>query len=352
MRRPLHAILLLVVALLSGAVASAAPQRYPSPPSPAFEFHSGFWVNLNHFLYIQGRLRQPGGAPASSSNPQDASYEKPAALDGLTANQQKDWNAAVDAYAKRWSTFDLLDNNLELIDNRLAELENCPDLSGKGPSQCISGLQPPMIAALTAAAPIYRARWWPQQDRDNRAWIDGVAPLVRQMGEEIGNELTQVYLTPWPQGVLRVDVVGYAGAQGAYTTRLPFHPIISSADSRNQNLSAFEVLFREASAALADGLNEAISAQCRRLDIPIPRDLWQAMLYYTTGELVRRALANDPTFGPTFTLGQTYVPYAYRNGLFAHGWSHYQAPLERYWQPYLDGQLGFDAAISRIISAL
>ena len=78
-----------------------------------------------------------------------------------------------------------------------------------------------------------------------------------------------------------MDVVGYAGPQGAYTSLLPLHIVISSHDPRNQDLPAFEVLFREASTSLAGGLNEAIAAQCRRLDIPIPRDLWQAMLSNT-----------------------------------------------------------------------
>src|SRR5580658_1015554 len=112
-----HASLFLAGALLFCPAAPAAPQRYPSPPSPAFEFHSGFWVNLNHFLYLQGRLRQSGGASQSPSERQalpSSSDEKPASLDGLTPGQKKDWDAAVDAYAARWSAFDLLDNNLEL----------------------------------------------------------------------------------------------------------------------------------------------------------------------------------------------------------------------------------------------
>ena len=170
---------------------------------------------------------------------------------------------------------------------------------------------------------------------------------VRWVTSSVTSSL-QVYLTPWPQGVLHVDVVGYAGAQGGYTSLLPLHIVISSHDPRNQGMAAFEVLFLEASTALAQGLNEAISAQCRRLDIPIPRDLWQAMLFYTTGELTRRFVEANPAVSG----GVAYVPYAYRNGLFAHGWSNYQPLLERYWQPYLDGQIGFDAAISRILTGL
>jgi hypothetical protein len=353
MWRPPHASFLLAAALLFCPALQASPQRYPTLPAPAFEFHSGFWVNLHHFLYQQGRLRRAAAdvPPVANVDPSGAGTAdaQPASLDGLTPAQQKDWNAAVATYASNWSSFELLDNNLALIDDRLAELENCADLDVRGdPSQCISGLQRPMVAALKQAAPLYRARWWPQQDRENRAWIEAVAPLVRQMGDVVGNELTQVYLTPWPQGVLHVDVVGYAGPQGAYTSLLPLHIVISSHDPRNQGMAAFEVLFLEASTALAQDLNGAIAAQCRRLDIPIPRDLWQAMLFYTTGELTRRFVEANPAVSG----GAPYVPYAYRNGLFARGWSNYQPLLQRYWQPYLDGQIGFDAAISRILTGL
>src|SRR6202166_4902145 len=59
----------LVLAALSSAgssVQAAPPGRLPRVPAqlpsgtesplPVFELHSGFWVNLHHFLYLQGRL--------------------------------------------------------------------------------------------------------------------------------------------------------------------------------------------------------------------------------------------------------------------------------------------------------
>src|SRR5262249_40385598 len=138
-----------------------------------------------------------------------------------------------------------------------------------------------------AAAPIYRARWWPQQDRSNRAWIASAAPLVRQIGEIVGDELIQVYQRRWPPGVLRVEAVGYAGSLGAYTPlNLPAHIVVSTQDPHNQGFASFAVLFREASQLLAAGVNGAIAAECRKQGVPIPRDLSQALVSYTAGELI------------------------------------------------------------------
>ncbi len=258
----------------------------------------------------------------------------------------------MNAYAKNWSSLDLGDSDMVLINDRLAELENCADLSGKGSSECISGLQPEMAAALDEAAPLYRMRWWPEEDRENRAWIDAVAPLVRRMGASMANQLVDVYQRKWPQGSIRVDVGWYAGPQGAYISVNPVHVTISSHDARNQGLAAFEMLFREASVTLADGVNDAIARECRQRSEPIPRDLWNALLFYTTGELVLRVLANKPTANGDAAFGTGYIQYAKRNRLYDGGWSDYQRLLERDWQAYLDGRVVFDTAIARMISEL
>lgn len=57
-----------------------------------FEFHSGFWINLHHFLYEQALLRRRGDKPdparSSTANPNGT----------LSPEQQQLWNAAVDYY--------------------------------------------------------------------------------------------------------------------------------------------------------------------------------------------------------------------------------------------------------------
>ena len=278
----------------------------------------------------------------------------------MTPAEQTAWNAALTAYARDWSERDLLHNgDMTIVNNRLAEMESCADISAQGPPQCAAGLRADLVAALEEAAPVYRAHWWPQQDRENRAWTAAVSPLVQRMGSNLANQLIRVYQHPWPAGHLRVDVVWYAGPEGSYTSLDPTHVTIASHDSRNQGLSAFEMLFHEASHSLADGLNEAIARRCRDLDKPIPRDLWHALIFYTTGELVRREVANLPAPAPADAANSSasaapaaYTPYAIRNGLYDHGWNEYDMAIERFWQPYLDGTVDFDTAIAHIINAL
>ncbi len=349
----------------------SAAQEVIQGPVPVFEFHSGFWINLHHFLYQQARLRKPTlqgvlrpapqaegtGAkdPATGTNSISlgtSSGSGQAPTDSLTEEERQSWAAALDYYAGNLSGRDLLVNgDMVQIKNRLAELETCPDLSGPASPQCVSGLRAELVAVLEGAAPVYRARWWAEHDRANRSWITSVAPLVRQMGGRLAQQLAAVYQADWPAGRLRVDVTFYAGPFGAYTSLDPVHLTISSTDPRNQGPAALEVLFHEASHALAGAVRDTIIRECRQRGKPIPRDLWHALLFYTTGEIVKRALAKDLSV-PDAPARGNYRPYAYKFGLYTRGWQNYQRVLERYWQPYLDGKADFDAAVARLVSAL
>jgi hypothetical protein len=268
----------------------------------------------------------------------------------MTAEQRKAWNNAVSIYAADWSSRDLESNgDMALINDRLAELEPCADLSGKSAPGCAAGLRPDMTAALDEAAPIYRARWWTEQDHENRAWIVSLAPQVRRMGGSLAQQLAQIYDRGWPKQPIRVDVVWYAGPLGSYATLEPAHVTLGSHDGRNQGTAAFEVLFDEASHTIAGGVREAIAQECRQRAQPIPRDLWKALLYYTADELIRRASAREAGIGLPSASHDT--PSANHSGLSEYGWSSYEGILELYWQPYLDSQVDFDTAIARLVSA-
>jgi hypothetical protein len=207
---------------------------------------------------------------------------------------------------------------------------------------------------LERAAPVYRAHWWAQQDRANREWITQVAPMIQKMGVELSGQLADVYQRPWPSERLRVDVVWYGGPFGAYTSLDPIHVTISSHDPRNRGVYGFEVLFHESSHALAGAVTAAIAREFRARDKPIPRDFWHALLFYTTGEIVRR----DVEYGSmTLTYEQSngpsgYLPYAARFGLYSGSWEHFRGLLDLYWLPYLDGRVSFDTAMARLADAL
>jgi hypothetical protein len=343
-----------------------------SGPLPVFEFHSGFWTNLHHFLYQQARLEKAADralqTPGGSS-----SVEPPAGIDGLSSSERAAWSSAIAFYARNVADKDLLFNgDLVNYKNQLAELETCADLTGRSRPQCDAGIPAEFARALEAAASVYRARWWPEHDRVNRSWIAAMSPLVQQMGVDMARDLAVVYQANWPPKKIRVDVTSYAGWAGAYTTLDPVDVTVSSTDPRNQGLSGFEILFHEASHVLAEFVRDAIVRECRDRGKPIPRDLWHALLFYTTGEIVKRALSRHEvtvsgsslaTEGTHTATGQEpqrkikpaptlYTPYAFREGLYTRGWGDYLKLLEKFWQPYLDGKVEFDVAIARMTSAL
>jgi len=166
-----------------------------------------------------------------------------------------------------------------------------------------------------------------------------------------------------------VDVAAYANWAGAYTTLDPLRVTISSLDSRNQGSEALEVLFHEASHGIAEPVQDAIIRECRQRDKAIPRDLWHALIFYTTGEVIRPVLASSDATprgeldlrSPTSTSGSSptsarensrstsaagYTPYALREGLYERGWKSYLDVLQRFWQPYIDGRATFSDAIA------
>jgi len=115
------------------------------------------------------------------------------------------------------------------------------------------------------------------------------------------------------------------------------------------------VLFHEGSHGIAEPVQAAIIRECRQRDKAIPRDLWHALVFYTTGEVIRTVLTSssaghgDKGNG---VQGNGYNTYAFREGLYQRGWKNYLELLQRFWQPYLDGKASFDDAIARMVSSL
>jgi hypothetical protein len=340
------ALSLFLLLIPSSRVSARQEPGSSATPAPLFEFHSGLWVNLHHFLYLQGRIER-AHAEAGTAETQIPEYKSPASTEGLTAEQRRAWDEAVQTYAHSWSSRDLLLNNqMVLINDRLAELEDCPDLAGRSALECTSGIVPELVKALDEAAPVYRARWWVEQDRVNRAWIAAMTPLVRSMGANLAGELAEIYQSKWSARI-HVDVVYYAGQQGAYTSLAPVHLTMATSDSRNQSTSGFETLFYEASHTLAGGIVEAIERECRRLQKPIPRDLWHALLLYT---VTQRIGGTQSSARERNAASKSAPPNG--NRLNDRGWGDYELPLERYWQPYLNGQIDQDTAIAHLINSI
>ena len=368
MRAALHTTVVFIGALLFFPPAAAAQSSSSAfGQLPIFEFHSGFWINLHHTLYYEAKERaaKPPAPPALSKPRTMHDSSTP-----LTRAEQSAWDNAVAYYSANYADRDLLFNHdLVVLKNLLEDLEDCDDLAGTHKKICDAGMPGNLTEVLDSAAPVYRAHLWPDHDRANRRWIARVAPLVEEQGVGISERLAFIYEAKWPSGKTRVDVSAFANWAGAYTTLDPLRVTIASTDPRNQGDEALEILFHEASHGLAEPVQSAITRECRQRGKPIPRDLWHALLFYTTGEVVKPLLSEKSNAksqpaqqspGPgdahanhlPATANEAYVPYAIREGLYERGWNEYFQLLSRFWQPYLDGGATFDDAIARMVSSL
>jgi hypothetical protein len=331
---------------------SAKPQIETSyGPLPVFELHSGFWINLHHTLYREAKQR--GIASRKPASPNKTSRPvlnaPPGPLATLSPAEQTAWEGAINYYTANYADKDLqFSNEMVLLKNQLAEFEECDELSGAKNKLCDAGLPAKLTQILQAAAPVYRAHLWPEHDRANRAWVIRVAPLVREQGVGLSQRLADIYQTRWPARKIRVDVCAYANLGGAYTTLDPLRVTISSTDARNQGNAAFEVLFHEASHGISQVVEQAIARECRQRDKPIPRDLWHALLFYTTGEIIKPVMSQADARADD----GDYTPYAVREGLYQRGWDDYLKLLTKFWEPYLEGKATFDDAIARMVSSL
>ena len=363
MLRPAHMrfFLLLILAYFAPLSAAANPQSgstYNYTPLPVFELHSGFWINLHHTLYHDARRLTATAAATTPEKNAKTSVPvlktSPEANPVLSAAEQKTWDEAVAYYVANFASKDpLFTTELIQLKNQLGDFEDCDELSGRNRKFCDAGLAPKLAQTLEAAAAVYRAHLWPEHDRANRRWIQRVSPLVIEQGVGISERLADIYDTHWPRQKIRVDVSAYANSAGAYTTTDPLRVTIASLDPRNQGPEALEVLFHEASHGIAEPVQEAIIRECRQRDKAIPRDLWHALIFYTTGEVIRPILASNEKPGQDGNASRSgYTPYAVREGLYARGWNSYLDVLQRFWLPYLEGRATFSDAIARMVSSL
>jgi hypothetical protein len=143
-----HRLYLLSFALccLANSAVCAAQARPADSAENLFDFHSGFWINLHHFLYWQALSSEPPkGSHSITLNKSDSEE-----LQRLGSKELSIWNAAVSYYATSQIKRDLLfDGEMEASKNQLEDAENSPDL--------IEAQIPVELKnMLLAAAPIYK----------------------------------------------------------------------------------------------------------------------------------------------------------------------------------------------------
>ena len=205
-------------------------------------------------------------------------------------------------------------------------------------------LEPGIAAALTRAAPVYRAHGWTRQKKINEGWIAALRPLMDRHASAMAAAIARVYRVDWPDRPIIVDAAAEAGPGGGYTTFGPpataAHTVIAAGDPGYQGEMAFEMVFHEASHAQAFAVFVIVDAAAKKQQVTPPRDLSHVLLFYTAGELARRELGKPDD--------DSYKPYADRYGVYDHGWQQLRDAVVTHWRPYLDGKTDFDAALAAL----
>ena len=151
-------------------------------------------------------------------------------------------------------------------------------------------------------------------------------------------ELARVYDTPWPKGPVRVETVFAISSRSAFTSLDPTVVTVATSSMRNAGLAAAETLFHEASHALVQKvLNEIVRVEKSQKKTLRDRDLWHAIVFYTTGRVVRAQLSE-------------LEPYADRYGLWTNDWPGLLPVIERGWGPWLDGKSSLRTAIQQVVA--
>ena len=330
MTGPCGALIAAVLALFSAGGVPRAPSA-AGADTALFAFHADFWLNLHHFLYATARARR--GLDSGRSVAARALADT-VGFGALPPEDQDAWRTSVAWYDSALAVRDiLLDPGMVEIDDRVAVLDSSPTPEG-------TGLGAALVTVLERAAPVYRRLWWPAHDAANRRWLERERPLLASDGDSLEAQERRLFRQPWPERPIRVDVTAYANWAGAYTSVDPARITVSSGDPADQDDDGFEILFHEVLHTVDDTLFDALQSAFWAAGKSMPRDPTHPLIFYTAGELTRRAIPG-------------HVPYAEKYGLWSRTptFARARRALERSWRLYLDGSVTFEEALRRYAAA-
>ena len=321
----------IAVALVVAVVLAAGPAQASQTASPIFTYHSGFWLNLHHFLYVLGRVeaRMPDITRRAVAGAPD---DEAQGLARATDDERRIWREVVAAYARGPSRRDpVFDQGLIAAGQALARAGDAASLDG-------FGVTAPLSALLDGAAPIYRRLWWDAHQRANRAREREQDPLVRQHGATVLAFITRVYQEAWPADGYPVQLAAWVNWAGAFSTG-DRHLVVSSLDEGTRGMLGLEILFHEAMHQWDRAVQARLDAAAAAAGKKIGGQISHAMIFYTAGEAVRSAVPG-------------HEPYAQVNGLWLRGIGAYKKILDEVWKPYLDGTGTLDDAVRRIVHSI
>ncbi len=320
--------------LLSAPSASLgqAHERTPVATTPHFAFYSDFATNLNDALIAAGVARKDGKPELFHSGVEKSCFGD------LAPSARAAWDRAVDYYAEIVSPANWSDRPQYLLRVHLAGFgEQLEDALARQFVEIARSFR-------AAAKPAYEACRWATQDAENRRWIERLNPQLAAHEQKIAHRLAEVYQKPWDGLPIPVDVVetvNWSGANSVSRDPAGGHLLISNS---YQGPAALEVVFHEASHLLmgrGDPLRQALDQAASALDLTLPDDLWHVVLFYTTGEAVRRVLDQAGESG--------YTPMVY--AIFDRSdWGRYRAAIESTWPAYMDGKRTVSEAAADLLT--
>lgn len=312
----------LFVFLLTGA--ALAPARSAAPGHRVqFAFHSGFLMNLHHFLFDLAGHPDRLEAWVRSAHP--------------SASEEVALRRSVDFYRTSYGGRDLL------FDDKMAAIKRSLSVDDARRDPQGLGLEAGLAEALQRAAPIYAAYAWTAQNTANQDWIAQVRQLDARYGDEVQEAIERGLAGRFPSAPVRIDLVAETGKrQGAYTDR---QAVIPGGRISYQGLASLEMLYHEAShVETADGLERAIGARLKASGKNGDSELWHVLQFHTVGAAVADAVRRRD--------GIVYVPYADKVGLFKEYWAPFQPLIESDWKPWLQGRESMDDAIAHMVAQL
>jgi len=325
----------IVAALTSCPSVPASQPR----PSSLFAFTTNdFWLNLHHYLYVLGRVRNH--APdASQVAVASAADDERQGLESLNDEERRIWETSVTAYANG------LSNRPSVFQPPLNRMTSALANSGDGIGFPVTSFDAAARDVLTAAAPVYRKAWWPRHRSMNEQYVARLVQQIEGDGPAIIDALSRVYQLSWPERPYPTHVVAYAIWQGAFSFTGERMVLSSNGNSMNDRWYPLESVFHEAMHQWDDRVDEALQEQATRQRVTVAQDLSHALLFFTVGYVVQRL---HPEHQPMMDAASIW------RGMLSGG----RAPVERLrsaiqqtWKPYIDGRGTRDEAFAAMVAA-
>lgn len=316
-----------------GAIADWS-ERSPVATTPHFAFFSDPATNLHDALMQAGRDRKFGRTALFEGGEEQSCFE------ALAPSAQAGWKLAVDYYAEIISPASFNERRQYLLRMHLAGFDD--QLQESRTQRYLNIAR----GFMTTARPAYEACRWVSQDAVNRAWIEKQLPLLNAHEAVIAKRLGDFYRESWPGSPIAVDIVetvSWSGANSFFWDPGGAHLLIANSYAGHAGL---EIVFHEASHGFmlpGKTLPSALSAAASEAGVALPQDLWHVVLFYTTGETVRRVIEEAEGVDYTPMLEEIYT---------RSPWVQFRPAIESTWPAYLDSERSMDEAAADLVRAL